>query len=90
MLNEKCLCAYIANLSLCLKLVWMNNFRIRLKFKGSFLKQGEKAAFTPKHAVNLFIVCELDTWSRDLDADFTLKDCLFGCVKLPKNADPDK
>ena len=28
--------------------------------------------------------------SRDLNSDFTLKDCLFGGVKLAKNADPDK
>ena len=25
---------------------------------------------------------KLDKWSRDLSADFTLKDCLFGIVKL--------
>ena len=25
---------------------------------------------------------ELDAWSRDLNTDFTLKDCLFGIVKL--------
>ena len=40
--------------------------------------------------VNLFIVYELDTWSRDLSTDVTLKDCLFGAVKLTKNADTDK
>ena len=41
--------------------------------------------------MNFFIVYELDTWSRDLNSDFTLKDCLFGGVKLVKeNADPDK
>ena len=28
--------------------------------------------------------------SRDLNSDFTLKDCLFGGVKLAENADPDK
>ena len=39
---------------------------------------------------NLFIVYELDKWSRDLSTDFTLKDCLFGSIKLTKNADPDK
>ena len=33
---------------------------------------------------------ELDTWSRDLNSDFTLKACLFVCVKLAKNADPGK
>ena len=29
-------------------------------------------------------------WSRDVNTDFTLKDCLFGSVKLIKNADLDK
>ena len=37
-----------------------------------------------------FYVYELDTWSRDLNSDFTLKDCLFRDVNLAKNADPDK
>ena len=40
--------------------------------------------------VNLFIVYELDTSSRDLTTDFSLEDCLFGAVKLTKNADPAK
>ena len=50
----------------------MNNSKIRLKFKGSRLKQEDKTAYTPKHVVNLFIVYELDTWSRDLNTDFAL------------------
>ena len=54
----------------------MNNSRIRLKFKGSYLKQEDKAAFTPKNVVNLFIVYELDTWSQGLNTEFTLEDCL--------------
>ena len=33
---------------------------------------------------------ELDRWSQDLNAKFTLKDYLFGAVKLTKNADPNK
>ena len=33
---------------------------------------------------------QLDTWSGDLNTDFTLGDCMFGAVKLTKNADPDK
>ena len=37
-----------------------------------------------------FIVYELDAWSRDLNYDFTLKDCLFGGIKLDKNVDPIK
>ena len=53
------------------------------------LKQEGKAAFNPKNLINLIIVSELDTWPRDLNTDFTLKYCLFGSVKLTKNADPD-
>ena len=67
----------------------MNNIRIRLKFKGSCLKQEDKAAFTPNNVVNLFIVYELDRCSRDLNTDFT-HDWVFGAVKLTKNADPDE
>ena len=33
---------------------------------------------------------ELDTCSRDLNSEFTLKNCLIGGVKLAKKADPDK
>ena len=40
--------------------------------------------------VSLFIIYELDRLSRDLNIDFPLKDCLFGAVKLTKDADPDK
>ena len=32
----------------------------------------------------------LDTWSRNLNASFTLKDDFFGVAKLIKNADADK
>ena len=67
----------------------MNNSRIRVKFKGSCLKQ-EGVTFIPRNVVNLFIVYESNTWSRNLNADFTLKDRLFGAVKLTKNADPEK
>ena len=71
-------------------MVWYIS-RIKLKFKGSFLNQEDKAAFTPKGVVNLFIFYELDnTWSRDLNTDSTLKNSFFGSVKLTKNADPDK
>ena len=36
----------------------MNNFRKRLEFKESSLKQEDKAPFAPKNVVNLFIVYE--------------------------------
>ena len=40
--------------------------------------------------VNLFNVNEYDTWSRDLNTNFTLDICLCRAVKLNKNVDPDK
>ena len=40
--------------------------------------------------MNLYISYTLDWWSRDLNTDFTLGNCLFGSVKLTKNVVPDK
>ena len=77
--------SYTSNKSLSAKMI-QNNSRIRLKIKRSCLKQEDKAPFTPNNLVNEFIVYGLiDTWSRDLNTDFTLKDCLLGSVKLTKN-----
>ena len=67
----------------------MNNSRIRLEFKGSSLKQ-DKSPFTPNIVVKLYIVYELNIWSQGLNDEFTLKNCLFGAVKLTKNANPNK
>ena len=58
-----------------------------LSFKGSCLKQ-KNSTFTPPNRMTFFIVYKLDTWSRHLNFDFTLKDCLFGGIKLAKNAEP--
>ena len=63
---------------------------MRLKFEGNCLKQEDKAPYTPNNEVNLFNVYEVDTWSRDLNTDSSLQDCLLGPVKLTKNVDPDK
>ena len=40
--------------------------------------------------VNLFVLLELDTWSRDLNTKFTLFNCSLGAMKLTKIADSDK
>ena len=80
---------YTASKNLSPKLVMMNSSKIRLRFTGSCLKQ-DKATFTPNNIVNLFIVYELNRWSQNLNAKFTLKDCLFGNVKINKNPDPNK
>ena len=37
---------------------------------------------------SLYISYALGPWSRDLNTDFTLNNCLFGSLKLTKNADP--
>ena len=50
----------------------------------------EDTPFTPNNVVNLFIFYRLGTWSQDLNPEFTLKDCLFGDVKITNNADSDK
>ena len=89
MSNEKFKHPYTANKSHFPKLMGYNCM-IKLKFKGSCLKQKDQAAFTPKTVVNVFIVYELDSWPRDLTIDFTLVCCLFGGFKLTKNADSDK
>ena len=51
------------NNSLSPKMKWYNS-KIRVEFKGSFLKQ-DKVSFTPNSVVNLFIVYELGRWSQD-------------------------
>ena len=40
--------------------------------------------------INLYISYALDSWSRDLNTDFTLNNFLFGSVKSTKNAESDQ
>ena len=47
-------------------------------------------SFLHKNVVIVYISYKLDTWSRDLNTDFALGNCLFSDVNLTKNADPDK
>ena len=58
-------------------------------FKARRLNQ-RNTTFTPLNIIIYFIIYELDTWSRELNSDFNLKDCLFGGVKLAENAEQDK
>ena len=44
----------------------------------------------PKKVINLYISSILNPWLKNLNTDFTLKNGLFGSVRLTKNADPDK
>ena len=75
-----------ANHSLSPKLKWHNS-KMRVEFKEGCSKK-DKVNFTPSNVVNLFTVCKLSIWAKDYY--FTLNNCLFGAVKLTKNADPGK
>ena len=44
----------------------------------------------PEKVMNLYISYTISPWLRNLNTDFTLNNCIFGSVKLNKNADPDK
>ena len=48
-------------------------------------------SFLHKYEVNLYITCELHTWLRDSNIDFTwASNCLLGTMKLTENTDPNK
>ena len=61
----------------------------KIKFKGISLKQ-DSVPFIHGYVVNFYISYELDTWLRDLNTGCTLRNYLFGAVKLTKNDDPNK
>ena len=44
----------------------------------------------PRKVINLYISCTLNPQLRNLNAKFTLGNCLSGSVKLTKNNDRDK
>ena len=71
LLNEKIRLLITSNECLSSKLK-CPNCKIRLKYKGSYLKQG-KVIFSPNNLLNLFIVYQFDRWSKDLNVDLTLK-----------------
>ena len=75
--------------SLSPSIKWYGNPKFCLVFKESCLIQ-KITISNSLNRIKLFTVYELDTWSWDLYSDYTLKDCLFGGVKLAKNAYLDK
>ena len=58
------------------------------KFSGNCLSMSGISLY--QKAVNLYISYIIDACPRDLNANFTPGNCLFGAVELTKNADPDK
>ena len=59
-----------------------------INFNGHYLMKNKISL--PNKVINLFILYTLDPKLRNSKTDFTLSSCLFGSVKLTKNADPDK
>ena len=57
------------------------------KFDGNCLKQ-EKIPFTLGPAVNIYVASETNLCLFTVGQDFTLRNSLFGVVKLSRNADP--
>ena len=61
--------------------------KTRVKFNGSCLKQ-DIITYNDGRMVNIYIVYELSLKPNNFD--FALENCLFGAVKITKNADIDK
>ena len=59
-----------------------------INFTGHYLIKNNISI--PKKVMNLYIPNTLGPQLRNLNTDFTLGNCLFGSVKLTKNADLDK
>ena len=62
--------------------------KIRLKFNGSCLKQ-RKLTYTHQKLVNIYIVYEIIVSSSNSNGP-TLRNSLFGAVRLTKDADIDR
>ena len=63
------------------------NFRVKLKFNNSVLVQKSLCSLQSNFILNIYIVYLLKTWPRHPTNNFALKSCLFGTVKLTRNAD---
>ena len=64
------------------------NPKFRVEVNGSCLKTDGTSFNSEK--INLYITYEIKSWPCYLDNGFTLRNYIFGGVKLTKNADPDK
>ena len=64
-----------------------DNARMKVKFNGDFLKQ-DKVTYNHGPIGNIYVVYRLAPPTKD--SSVTLQNCLFGAVKLTKNADIDK
>ena len=58
------------------------------KFGGHCLINNNISVF--RKVINTYISLTPDPWSRDLNTDFTIRNCLLRSVKLTENSNPDK
>ena len=58
------------------------NCRVNLTFNNSVLWPRNFYSLYSKFILNLYIAHELNTWSHNPNNNFSLKNCLFGTVKL--------
>ena len=65
----------------------MANDRVKLKFNNSVSVQKSLSSLYSNFILNLYIVYDLHTWPCNPTNNFSLKSCLFGTVKLTRNAD---
>ena len=55
------------------------------KFSGNYVKEN-KLIYPAKSAVNIYIVCKLDTTISSRNTDFTVQNTLFGAIKITKDS----
>ena len=70
-------------------LTFITNAKIPVKYGKSCLKQ-EKTAFEHGAVLNLYIVYEINLWPYNVQAEFTIENCLFGAIRVTKNVDKNK
>ena len=61
-----------------------------LKFTNFILIQRINFSFYRNFIINLHIAYELNTSQPNSNTNFTLKNCIFGTVKLTRNVDKSK
>ena len=67
--HRKIINMHTSNITVAAKVTADHQFN-RVKFKGIALKE-DSVSFLHKEAVNLYISYQLDTWSKDLNADLS-------------------
>ena len=66
----------------------VKNGKFCVDFNGNYMKQDK--IYIDFSAINIYIVYSLDTISNTRKIDFTAQNCLFGAVKITKNANTSK